>query len=394
MALSNQDRVLESSTSTGTGTYTLAGAVTGFQSFAIVGNGNTVQYSAWEVDASGNPSGGWENGLGTYTASGTTLARTTIYTSSNSNAAVSWSAGTRYIACSPLTEGTLVVRQPGGTVGTDEIQIYDDGTNSYVETKNARIVLKTPNPTTNYICIGGVTSSFPSLSASASGALQVVAADDAAWGSVFSGKYMGPSGGSFSLETAGLVLASTGQVFWSPSSSVIGVNDIGLSRLAAGVLNVTNGSSGTGWIQNSAGEAALESAFTRSDATLTSTNLSLTVIAGRSYRITGYLIVSNSVAGEGAKFDFDGGTATATTFDVAFNAVGGTVVPGTIAATAIATDLNYTSVTGTTRIFVQGYLEVNAGGTFILRASEDTTATGTMTLAAGSWLALYDTVDK
>jgi len=359
MTLSNQDRVLESSTTTGVGTYTLAGAVTGFQSFAIVGNANTVQYSAWEVDASGNPSGGWENGLGTYTASGTTLARTTIYTSSNSNAAVNWSAGTRYIACSPLTEGTLVVRQPGGTPGNNEVLFYHDGTTFFIQ----------------------------NIESSGSNKMRLGALEFCFYDRLFVNSYLRIVTGAIQTNNCAFAV--------SPGDPNGVACDISLYRLASGVWGVgSGGTSGTGWIQNSAGEAALESAFTRSDATLTSTNLSITVIAGRSYRITGYLIVSNSVAGEGAKFDFDGGTATRTTFDVAFNAVGGTVVPGTIAATALDTDLNYTSVTGTTRIFVQGYLEVNAGGTFILRASEDTTATGTMTLGAGSWLALYDTVDK
>ena len=91
------DRVLETSTTTSTGTYTLAGAVTGFQSFGAVGNGNSCYYCAYEVDTNGNTSGGWEVGSGTYTLSGTTLSRDTILASSNANAAVNWSAGTRRI---------------------------------------------------------------------------------------------------------------------------------------------------------------------------------------------------------------------------------------------------------------------------------------------------------
>lgn len=127
MPLVLPDRVLETSTTTGTGTYTLAGAVTGFQSFAAVGNGNTCQYVAYEVDGNGNPSGGWEVGLGTYTASGTTLARTTIYASSNAGAAVNWAAGTRRIAVTRAANGTHVVLQPGGTAGTDELRASHDG---------------------------------------------------------------------------------------------------------------------------------------------------------------------------------------------------------------------------------------------------------------------------
>lgn len=135
MALVLPDRVLETSSTTGTGTYTLAGAVTGFQSFSAVGDANTCQYVAYDVDGNGNPSGGWEVGLGTYTASGTTLARTTIYASSNSGSAVNWSAGTRRIAVTRAAAGTLVVRQPGGTAGTDEVQVYHDGASGYIKAK-------------------------------------------------------------------------------------------------------------------------------------------------------------------------------------------------------------------------------------------------------------------
>jgi len=92
VALKFAPRVKETSTTTGTGTYTLAGAVTKFQTFAAIGDGNTCYYAV--TDDSSND---WEEGLGTYTAAGTTLARTAILRSSNSNNAVSWPAGTRTI---------------------------------------------------------------------------------------------------------------------------------------------------------------------------------------------------------------------------------------------------------------------------------------------------------
>lgn len=145
MALVNRDRVLETSTTTGTGTYTLAGAVTGYQSFSAIGNANTCYYSAWEVDGSGNPSGGWEVGLGTYTASGTTLARTSVIASSNGGAAVNWTAGTRRIAVVLPASGTLVVRQPGGTAGTDEVQISHDGTNGKIAVNDGGVVVQGTN---------------------------------------------------------------------------------------------------------------------------------------------------------------------------------------------------------------------------------------------------------
>ena len=92
MALILADRVKETTTVTGTGTATLLGAVSGFQSFSEVGDGNTTYYCI-----AGQGTAEFEIGIGTYTASGTTLARTTVLSSSNSDALVNFSAGTKDI---------------------------------------------------------------------------------------------------------------------------------------------------------------------------------------------------------------------------------------------------------------------------------------------------------
>jgi len=107
MALVVKDRVRETTTTTGTGTVTLGGAATGFQSFSVIGNGNTTFYTIQLANTNE-----WEVGIGTYTSSGTTLSRDTILESSNSGSAVNFSAGTKdvfvtYPAEKAIYEGNL-----------------------------------------------------------------------------------------------------------------------------------------------------------------------------------------------------------------------------------------------------------------------------------------------
>ena len=92
MALVLADRVKETTTTAGTGTVTLDGAATGFQSFAVIGNANTTYYTI-----AGQTSSEWEVGVGTYTSSGTLLARTTVLSNSAGTqpSALSFSAGTK-----------------------------------------------------------------------------------------------------------------------------------------------------------------------------------------------------------------------------------------------------------------------------------------------------------
>ena len=108
MALVLADRVQETSTTTGTGTLTLAGAVAGFQSFAAIGNGNTCYYTIT------NAAGAWEVGIGTYTSSGTTLSRTTVLSSSNAGSLVSFS-GTLNVFCDYPAERAVYQDTSTGT---------------------------------------------------------------------------------------------------------------------------------------------------------------------------------------------------------------------------------------------------------------------------------------
>ena len=91
MALVIADRVKARTSTTGTGTYSIGATAAGFQGFEVIGDGNTTYYAV--TDNSSN----YEVGLGTYTGSGNTLARTAVLESSNSDAAVDWGAGDKDI---------------------------------------------------------------------------------------------------------------------------------------------------------------------------------------------------------------------------------------------------------------------------------------------------------
>ena len=116
MALVLKDRVKETTTTTGTGTVTLAGAAAGFQSFAAVGDGNQTFYAI--VDAT---SGAWEVGVGTYTASGTTLSRTTVVSSSNAGSLVNFGAGSKDVFVTYPSSRAVYLDAAGSAVTTLDI---------------------------------------------------------------------------------------------------------------------------------------------------------------------------------------------------------------------------------------------------------------------------------
>lgn len=117
MALVVKDRVKETTTVTGTGTATLGGAASGYQSFSVVGDGNTTYYSIIDVE-----NNDWEVGLGTYTASGTTLSRDTVLESSNAGSLVNFSAGTKTVFSTyPAEKAAFVDDIPASGVDFDPV---------------------------------------------------------------------------------------------------------------------------------------------------------------------------------------------------------------------------------------------------------------------------------
>jgi hypothetical protein len=104
MAFVVKDRVKVTSTTTGTGTFTLgAAAVGGFQTFSVIGDGNSTYYTITDTTAAE-----WEVGIGTYTASGTTLSRDTVLDSSNSGSLVDFGAGSKDVFVAYPAERAVV----------------------------------------------------------------------------------------------------------------------------------------------------------------------------------------------------------------------------------------------------------------------------------------------
>ena len=113
MALVVADRVKETTTTTGTGTVTLLGASTGFQSFAVIGDANTTYYTI--AAQTGTE---WEVGVGTYSSSGTTQARTTVLSNSSATqpSALSFSAGTKDVFVTYPSERAVYTDAAGTTI--------------------------------------------------------------------------------------------------------------------------------------------------------------------------------------------------------------------------------------------------------------------------------------
>ena len=110
MAFVINDRVKETSATTGLGTFTLDGAVTGFETFSsAIGNTSLTYYTIHTQNAAQ-----FEVGIGTVGAG--TLARTTIISSSNSDAAVDFSAGTKDVFCTMPASKVAYIDNSGNTI--------------------------------------------------------------------------------------------------------------------------------------------------------------------------------------------------------------------------------------------------------------------------------------
>jgi len=143
MALVVKDRVKEVTTTTGTADLTLGGAVYGFQSFAIIGNGNTTYYAIYD-----SATGDWEVGIGTYTTAGPTLTRTTVFESSNSGSKVVFGAGTKDVFVTYPAERAVYLDAAGSAVTLLDVGTLGVGT-ANITTANITAGTISTTPTNN-----------------------------------------------------------------------------------------------------------------------------------------------------------------------------------------------------------------------------------------------------
>jgi hypothetical protein len=120
MALVINDRVKVNSTTTGTGTFALGAAATGFEDFTAIGNSNTTYYTIFNQGTSE-----WEVGLGTLDATSANLARTTILSSSNSDSVVNFSSGIKDVFCTLPASKAVILDSSGNIVANNGSNLTD-----------------------------------------------------------------------------------------------------------------------------------------------------------------------------------------------------------------------------------------------------------------------------
>jgi len=190
MALVVKDRVKETTATTGTGTLTLAGAVAGFQTFtSVLSDGDTTYYGIFE-----SATGAFEVGLGTFTSSGTTLARTTILESSNSGSAVNLGAGSKDVFITQPAEKAVYLDASGYIAAADGRNVTNVAASTATALETGRTISLT----------GDVTGTSGSFDGSGNASIAAtIAANSVALGPDTTGNYVADITAGTAIDVSG-----------------------------------------------------------------------------------------------------------------------------------------------------------------------------------------------
>jgi hypothetical protein len=247
MALVLANRVQETGTANTTVSFTLAGAVTGFQSFAVVGDTNTTYYSA--TDGSGN----WEVGLGTYSTTGPTLTRTTVYASSNAGNAVTFSGAVNVFVTYPSGKSinldasgnaSALGTVSSGTWQGTTIGVAYGGTGVTSSSGANSVVLRDANQN---ITVNRLSQGLQTITASG-GTTVLTAASD------FNQQLVGTGGHTFQLPDATTLTDTTTFQFNNNATGTLTIQNNAATTVgtvapggAAGIALMNNSTSGGTW---------------------------------------------------------------------------------------------------------------------------------------------------
>lgn len=288
MAFVLADRVRETTTTAGTGAVSLAGAVSGFQTFsAAIGNSNNTYYTIADPIT-----GAWEVGIGTYSSSGNTLSRDTVLSSSNSGSLVTFASNSKDVfVTQPASRAVFVQNagtglQTGTTAGTSGAVPYYNTTSTIASSA----VLAS-----NALVVGGGVGGAPATTTTGTGVVTAV------------GNAVNTSGG---LVTQSGTLAASSLVVGGGSGTAVStittgtgvVTALGVNTGSAGAFVVNGGALGTpssGTVTNLTGTASININGTVGATTPNTGNFTtVTASADSSFTSTGALLISKGTAAQ------------------------------------------------------------------------------------------------
>lgn len=190
----------------------------------------------------------------------------------------------------------------------------------------------------------------------------------------------------------GVFVGNDNHIGFTSATSVSGSPDTSLWRNSTKVINISDGAANNsnGWFNYAGGQCFLQADQTNATTTFASiNNCTINVISGRRYTFKAIFYLSDSIAADGAKINFNGGAATATNFRVhctAFDSALNLSSQGS----ALATAYSASTFTGAGMFECHGTFEPSSSSTFIPQFAQNAHTTGTLTLARGSNILFQD----